>query len=297
MATPVIRDLVATDLDWCADLKSAWDQIFTRDEWRRAFSGEIAPIEVIRVAVDGDERLGVAAIIHPINVPYPQCDVHVAPQHQGRGVGSALFAELRPLLEHRTCGAGMVDKDPRAVAVAQAWGFEVISHGIDSRLALAPGGPAPAVPDGTLLRVVAAAEVAADGVDLDGMIAQAGDYPEAELLGYATTNAGLMAAAPDLLWFLLEDDQGLLAASGAVPRPEGDWYVMFSVTAPRARGRGLARAAKEQLHHWAAEHGAPGVQTTNDVSNARIRALNASMGYVPISGDVRLLRRPPGGEA
>jgi GNAT superfamily N-acetyltransferase len=293
MAAPTIRDVVEADLDWCADLKSAWDPIFTWAEWRRAYAGEMAPIETLRIAVDGDERLGVAAIIRPMDVPYPQVDVHVAPEHQGRGVGSALFAELRPLLEGRTCGAAMVDRDQRALGVAQQWGFEVISHGIDSRLGLAPGGPAPDVPAGTRLRVIPAREVEAQGVALDAMIAAAGDYPEAELLGYATTNAGLMAAAPDLLWFVLEDDEGPVAASGALPRRDEDWYVMFSVTAPRARGRGLARAAKEQLHHWAAEHGARGVRTTNDVSNARIRALNASMGYVPIGGDVRLLRRAP----
>lgn len=291
---PVIRDVEEADLDWCADLKRAWDPILTWAEWRRAYSGEMMPIEVSRIAVDGDERLGVAAVIQPIDTQHPQVDVHVAAAHQGRGVGSALFAQVRPLVDHRICAGAMLDRDSRALRVVQHWGFEVVSHGIDSRLPLQPAGSEPDLPAGTRLRVIAAADVAAAGLDLDGMFAAAGDYPEVELLGYATTNAGLMAMAPEMVWFVLEDDAGPLAATSVSPKPDEDWYVMFSATAPRARGRGLARAVKEQMHHWAAQRGAPGVRTTNDASNERIRRLNASMGYVPVGGDIRLLRRPPG---
>jgi GNAT superfamily N-acetyltransferase len=289
---PVIRELEEADLDWCAALKRAWDPILTWAEWRRAFAGDMMPIEASRIAVDGDERLGVAVVVNPIDTAHPQADVHVAPEHQGRGVGAALFAQVRPLIERRTCAGAMIDRDQRALEVAQHWGFEVVSHGIDSRLPLRRDAPEPALPSGTRLRVIAAADVGATGLDLDGMFAAAGDYPEAELLGYATTNAGLMAMAPEMVWFVLEDDAGPLAATSVSPKPEEDWYVMFSATAPRARGRGLARAVKEHMHHWAATHGAPGVRTTNDVANERIRRLNAALGYVPVGGDIRLLRRP-----
>ena len=97
--------------------------------------------------------------------------------------------------------------------------------------------------------------------------------------------------APDLVWLLLVDADGIVAGSSLMPHVDGPWFIGFTGTAPRARGRGLARAAKQAAHRYAFDSGARAIRTTNEERNERMRALNASMGYAKVSGDLRLIRR------
>jgi RimJ/RimL family protein N-acetyltransferase len=112
-----------------------------------------------------------------------------------------------------------------------------------------------------------------------------------DVYGTTVTNASLLQTLPDFDWVLLVDEAGIVAASSVAPHDSGQWLIVFSGTSPRARGRGLARAAKEQAHAYARRGGATHVQTTNEERNARIRALNESMGYRRANGELRLVRR------
>ena len=138
---------------------------------------------------------------------------------------------------------------------------------------------------------MAGADVAASGLDVDGFLAEVGDFPEVEIYGSRLTNEILLQMAPDLVWVLLVDADGVLAGSSLMPTGEGPWFIGFTGSAPRARGRGLARAAKQAAHRYAFDAGARAVRTTNEERNERMRALNASMGYVKVSGDLRLIRQ------
>jgi hypothetical protein len=51
---------------------------------------------------------------------------------------------------------------------------------------------------------------------------------------------------------------------------------------------------KQAAHRHAFEAGARAVRTTNEERNERMRTLNASMGYVKVAGDLRLVRRVDG---
>lgn len=289
-----IRDFTDDDIDWAADLLHEWDPGLPREAWRRIVTGETAPVRRAIVVEVGGARVGLGGVSDPAGLPYPLINVVVEPDHRGRGIGAAMYAHLLPLIADADAGAGLPDHDEHSLAVARHWGFEVLGHGIDSVLTLDVRPPDPLLPDGVEERIVAGADVAASGLDVDAFLAQVGDFPEAQIYGTQTTNAILLQMSPDLVWLLLVDAEGIVAGSSLMPTAVGPWFIGFTGSAPRARGRGLARAAKQSAHRHAFDSGARAIRTTNEERNERMRALNASMGYAKVSGDLRLIRRVNG---
>ena len=51
---------------------------------------------------------------------------------------------------------------------------------------------------------------------------------------------------------------------------------------PAYRGRGIATALKRATIAWAIGHGLESLETSNDVHNAPMRAVNAALGYEPM---------------
>ncbi len=292
--TARIRDLTDDDVDWAVGLLHDWDPGLPPEGWRRIVTGEAAPLRRLIVAEAGGERIGFGGVNDPEGLPYPSILVLLDPSHRGLGLGAAMYAELLPLVEQADAGSGMPDHDEHSLAIARHWGFEVLGHGVDSVLDLDVRPPDPVLPDGVVARMVTGADVAASGLDVDGFLGQVGDYPEVEIYGSRITNGILLQMAPDLVWVLIVDADGVLAGSSLMPTSEGPWFIGFTGSSPRARGRGLARAAKQAVHRYAFESGARSVRTTNEERNERMRALNASMGYAKVSGDLRLVRRVNG---
>jgi GNAT superfamily N-acetyltransferase len=144
------------------------------------------------------------------------------------------------------------------------------------------------------IRIISATDPAAPDVGLGELIADAGDYPEAQAMAWTGTLAAFNAAFSDITWVLVEDGPTVAAASSmsAVAGPGGsEWAVIFTGTRPAYRGRGLSRVAKQALHQLAARRGASGLTTTNEAGNTGIRALNASLGYRVVGGEVRMVRQ------
>lgn len=289
--TASIRDFTDDDIDWAAGFLHDWDPGLPLETWRRIMTGEAAPMRRAIVVEVGGGRVGLGGVNDPEGLPYPFISVVVDAGHRGRGIGSAMYAELLPLVAQADAGAAMPDHDEHSLAIARHWGFEVLGHGIDSVLDLDVRPPDPLLPEGVEVRIVAGADVVASGLDVDAFLAQVGDYPEAEIYGTQTTNAILLQVAPDLVWLLLVDAEGIVAGSSLMPTVEGPWFIGFTGSAPRTRGRGLARAAKQAAHGYAFDSGARAIRTTNEERNERMRGLNASMGYAKVSGDLRLIRR------
>lgn len=286
-----LRPLTDADIDWCVDLVDDWDPTLTRGYTSRLMTGEAAPIVRADLAwVDG-ERAGLGMVITPAGLPYPLLHVLVAPEYRGAGIGRALHEAVGDSLPPGTVGSGMPDSDAASLAVAEHWGFEVLGHGIESVLVLAGRPTGPDLPADVRLVRLPARDVASAGIDVDGFLAQVGDYPEVEVYGSSMSNEVLLANAPESVWLLLMDEGGIVAGTAVDPRPGGEWYIGFTAVLPRARGRGLARVAKEQAHRWAQAQGATAMRTTNEERNIRIRALNEALGYRRTSGDLRLVRR------
>ena len=70
-------------------------------------------------------------------------------------------------------------------------------------------------------------------------------------------------------------------------RPDAAWHDMTAVS-PTHRGRGIATALKRATIVWAIEAGMRVLETGNDVENAPMRAVNASLGYRPIPDEIGL---------
>ena len=285
-----VRELRDGDLDWAVGLYVAWDPLPGEVNWRRLLSGEAVPILRHLVVEENRERVGLGAVATPEGLPYPIVSILVVQPHRGRGIGTLLLSELLPYAESEQVGAAMPVGDPESLAIVQSWGFEVVSHGIDSVLGLADRPEGPGLPSGCRLEHVAGPSILARAAEIDAFLAQVGDFPEVELLGTRLTAGILRTYNPDAEWLLLLDEGGIVAATAIEPRADGDWYVDFTGVLPRARGRGLAASIKTAAHAMAERRGARRVRTTNEERNARVRALNARLGYRPDGGDIRLLR-------
>ena len=62
----------------------------------------------------------------------------------------------------------------------------------------------------------------------------------------------------------------------------------MTAVAPAHRGRGIATALKRATIVWAIEAGMRVLETGNDVENAPMRAVNATLGYRPIPDEIGL---------
>ncbi len=59
-------------------------------------------------------------------------------------------------------------------------------------------------------------------------------------------------------------------------------YHAMTAVRPAYRGRGIATALKRATIAWAIGHGLAALETSNDVNNAPMRAVNAALGYAPM---------------
>lgn len=287
-----LRDFTEADLDWAVDLLAAWDPATPGDVYRRVLTGEVARMTRCRVAESEGEPRGLAAIVEFEGMWRPMVSVIVEPDHRGAGVGSLLMADLDPHVMADEAAAGMPDDDEVSLSIARHWGFEVLGHGVESVVDLPERPVAPELPVDVRLLEARAAHLPADvAAALEAFLGEVGDYPEAAIYGNTMSNEAVLQMTPEAIWLLTVDEAGVLAGTAVDPREGGEWYVLFTASAPRARGRGLARAVKQAAHRLAYDAGARAVRTTNEDRNAPMRALNEAMGYRRVSGDLRLVRR------
>jgi GNAT superfamily N-acetyltransferase len=287
-----LRDWQEQDTDWWIGLRRRWDPSTSDAQLRVFAAGRVGRFLARRVALDDGRPVGMAFVIEPLQ-PGRATSVIVEPLARGRGVGSLLWSDVvatagsEPLLTY------LPERDEHALAVGNRWGFATVTRGISSRIDLRGGLPEPNLPSGMRLKVIRGADPEADSIGLDGLIADTGDFPGAQEMGWAPNHAAFSRVFSDITWMLVLDGDmvGSAASMSADAGPGGsEWGVVFTGTRPAYRGRGLSRAAKQALHQLAARRGATGLTTMNESANAGIRALNASLGYRVVGGELRMLR-------
>lgn len=246
------------------------------------------------VVVEEGEVLGVGRVRrHPGSEPGVLVQVH--PDHQGRGVGRLLLDRLLPVVGDEE-PTGLVNGDPRSLAVAAHWGFRPERQhrisSVDPRTAPSPD----ATPAGLRVATLEQAGASAVWACLD---ATATDDPS----GLTRRVPFEEFLAADWDGPLCRPDLGHAVLSGATVVAysqvdvAGDraWSTMTGCL-PGHRGRGLAMLAKAHTLRALAAAGVTRCSTGNDEENRAMLAVNERLGYRP-SASVWSARRPAGGAA
>jgi GNAT superfamily N-acetyltransferase len=287
-----VRDWRDEDTDWWVGLRRRWDSSMSDRQLRIIASGSVGRFISRRVAMEEERPVGMGFVIEPL-LPGWAATVLVEPQARGRGVGSVLWRDLAGAAQGAALLTILPDHEHHGLAVAQRWGFRAVSHGVTSRIELSGRLPEPNLPTGMRIQVISGADPAAATSGLDGLIAETGDFPEAHEVGWTVDQGAFTRMFADITWVLVKDAETVAAAASmsTLAGPGGsEWAVIFTGTRPAYRGRGLSRAAKQALHLLAFRRGATGLTTMNEADNTAIRALNATLGYRVVGGEVRMLR-------
>ncbi len=292
-----IREIAEDELErWIATARAALDEADTAEgylDWKRQARETIW----LLASVDGRDvgtAIGVGGWHSPEGVA--RAEIRVVAAARGRGVGSALLADLsawaRPL-GYRELTAPVKEDDPASLAWAERRGF--VEVGRNSLLVLdltAIEAPRVEPPDGVeivtwaerpgteraMYEVAREAYPDVPGED-DAVVA-----PFEEWLSMDMQGAG---DRPEATFLALAGDEVVAYAKLALSRARPE-VAMHDMTGVRRawRGRGIARALKAAEIAWAKESGYERLETQNEERNEPIRRLNERFGYVATPGSV-----------
>ncbi|GIG02650.1 GNAT family N-acetyltransferase [Catellatospora citrea] len=224
--------------------------------------------------------------------------LHVHPAHRRQGAGKLLFDAAARHLSGLGVQRVRAWVQQESLDFARGRGFtpsrELRYSMLETRLA----PPAPDAPPGVTVvplsgldeHVLYTAYVAASADE-------PGDVPSDEL-SFDTwryevwDNLGLDKDAS-----VAALDGGQIVAFTLVKRDGERMWSDMTATLPEHRGRGLARLAKTVALHRAAAGGVTAAYTSNDESNAPMLAVNARLGYRPVTVQWSCLGTLPGSNA
>ena len=294
-----IREIHEEELDrFVAAMRAALDEADTAEgyvDWKQQ-----AQETIWLVASEREHDVGAAIGIGGWHSPegVARGEVRVVDEARGRGVGSALLAELSTWargLGYSELQGPVKEVDARSLDWAARRGF--VEVGRNSMLAL------------DLTAIEAPQVVAPDGVELvtwaerpdlaGGMYEVAREaYPDvpgeedAEMAPFERWLSMDMQGAgdrPEATFVALVGDEVVAYAklSLSLARPH---VAMHDITGVRRawRGRGIAGALKAAEIAWAKENGYERLETQNEERNEPIRRLNQRHGYVVEPGSVTL---------
>jgi GNAT superfamily N-acetyltransferase len=292
-----IREICEDELDrWVAASKAALDEVDTAEgylDWKRQ-ARETIWLLASENGRDVGTGIGVGGWHSPEGVA--RAEVRVVGDARGRGVGSALLAELSVWargLGYGELTGGVKEVDAESLAWAGRRGF--VEVGRNSMLVLdltAIEAPPVEAPDG--IEIVSWAE--RHGVERGMYEVARQAYPdvpgeeEAEIAPFEEWLSMDMQGAsdrPEATFLALADGEVVAYAklSLSMARPTVAMHDMTGVL--RAwRGRGVARALKAAEIAWAKESGFERLETQNEERNEPIRRLNERFGYVVTPGTV-----------
>ena len=224
--------------------------------------------------------------------------ITVLPAARRRGVGTALYEAVSAWARDR--GRERLDtfaqeSDPVGIEYALRRGFVEQSReaGLELRL---DGIEAPAVDPPRGIEIVTLAERPDLAPSLYDIACEAfPDVPGAEDEEIRPrddwVHHHLYAAGndPAAAWIAVAEGQAVAYAKLRLSPARGMTASHGMTAVKRAwRGRGIAQALKRAQIGWAIEKGIEVLETTNEVRNAPMRAVNLKLGYTPAPGRVRL---------
>ncbi len=292
-----IREIHEDELDrWVEASKAALDEVDTAEgylDWKRQ-ARETIWLLASEAGRDVGTGIGVGGWHSPEGVA--RAEVRVVGDARGRGLGSALLAELSAWargLDYGELMGGVKEADAESLAWAGRRGF--VEVGRNSMLVLdltAIEAPRVEAPDG--IEIVSWAQ--RPGVERGMYEVARQAYPdvpgeeEAEIASFEEWLSMDMQGAGDrpeatFLAFAEGEVVAYAKLSLSLARPTVAMHDMTGVL--RAwRGRGIARALKAAEIAWAKESGYERLETQNEERNEPIRRLNERFGYVVTPGSI-----------
>ena len=294
---PEIREVNEDELDrWVAAMRTGLDEADTAEgylDWKRQ-ARETAWLLATEAGVDVGAAIGIGGWHAPEGVA--RGEVRVAVAARGRGIGSALLAELSAWargLRYAELMGPVKELDTESLAWTQKRGFAEV--GRNSILALdlrTVDAPAVVVPEGIELVTWAERPDAAAGMyevareaypDVPGE-EDAEIEPFEQWLSMDMQGAG---DRPEATFVALAGDEVVAYAKLALSRARPT-VAMHDITGVKRawRGRGIAGALKATEIAWAKANGFERLETQNEERNEPIRRLNQRHGYVVEPGSV-----------
>jgi predicted N-acetyltransferase YhbS len=242
----------------------------------------LAPICTTLVAEREGGLVGCAVVAQLTMDPPARCtgSLVVATTHRGQGIGSGLNGRLESVTPPGTIEirSRVYDDDPRSLAVAEHWGYQLHHHSIYSRLEVGDA-VAPDLPEG--VTVTSHHDYRPPDIEaVDHMLDVSQTNPERATLGafdLARLRDGVAQTETPLLVVTRVD--GVPAALSTAIVLGDVAYIGYSGVDPAFRGRGLARLTKQALHVEVRAAGARTCVTGNEEHNTGIRRINAELGF------------------
>jgi GNAT superfamily N-acetyltransferase len=297
MPIPVDVELVKIDFTddeqlgrWLAVRNQVEQRPVTVAGYRAELSSVMEHIELLAVrdGVDvGGGGGGWGAILAEFSEMF--IEVWVLPGHRRQGIGTALADRLVAFaIEHGMVNgrSGVIDGDEASVRFVERYGLTEYSRGQIGGLELTAEHAAavPALPEGvTLTSLAERPDLARALYDLDVLV-----QPEIPSLAsspipsfeawraQAVDDPGFVT---DLSVIALRGDR-VVGTIQLYDDADGTAVIGMAAVDPGARRQGIARALKVEMARRAATTGWRRIDTFNDGSNDRMRALNIELGYV-----------------
>ena len=265
------------------------EEAVSRPEVREWEAVQIATIDFLALLDDEPVASASAGIGHARS-DQAQTFLTVLPAFRGRGIGSALYAEIsRWAREHGATQlfARIQEREPASIAFAERRGFEIVVRDGRSILDLAGLDPPPVdAPEGIeIVRWEDRPELARG---LHEVTFEANpDVPGSEDWTGEPFEVWERMHRPHLMFAAVAGDEVVgfaeLFVTGA--RPGAAFHMMTGVKRDW-RGRGVAGALKRAQIAWAKDEGYERMETANEERNEPIRKLNARLGFREVPGRV-----------
>jgi GNAT superfamily N-acetyltransferase len=244
------------------------------------------------VAVHDGEVVGHGQVGFEWAVPTPgkgRIWIHVAAEHRGGGIGSALYETAVGYLgdEGAWRVKGFVLGDPAGARFLTERGFAPAERNRASGLNLRTASVQEVdVPGFTVAALGETRDRAPElhAICLEGEIDMPSDEPETEVDFESWRRCEL--DYPDISdegsMVVLEDERPISLALLAVDPERGLGYNSMTATLRSHRRRGLALLAKTAVVRWAQHTGLERLVTENDETNVGMLAINDRLGYRPL---------------